>query len=176
MKLDRIANIAVILVAIAFIGATIYDRVLPRSRKPTPPMSLMGKTLPLPGSATRGASATLVLFVSPACHFCTESMPFYGRLAALRPSGSKSFRLLAATAAGSVSDEEGRQYMASHGVAVDEVAQVSFPDVGIVATPTLALLDSSGRVAHSWTGKLSDELENDVIKSIRELCADCKGE
>ena len=136
---------------------------------------MMGKRLPLPPSVTTGSNATLVLFVSPTCHFCTESMPFYGRVVALKPRGSNSFRILGANPAGHVSDEEGRQYLTGHGVYVDGVAQVSFSAAGVTVTPTLALLDSSGRVVRAWTGKLQDSFENEVIKSIKDLCAECKG-
>jgi len=176
MKIEKMANIAVILVAAVFIGNTFYDRVVPRVEPgPNPPERMMGKTLHLPSSVSTGTRVTVVLFVSPRCHFCTESMPFYTRLASLSARGSNFFRVLAITPEGAGWTEDGKKYFTDHGVRVDGVAQMQFSAVGVPATPTLALLDSSRRVVKAWTGKLPGDKEEDVIKAIENLCADCKG-
>ncbi len=93
----------------------------------------------------------------------------------MRQRGSNVFKVLGATPAGHVSDEEGRQYLAGHGVSVDGVVQMSFPAIGITVTPTLALLDSSGRIVRAWTGRLSDSMESKVIKSVQDICTECEG-
>jgi hypothetical protein len=88
---------------------------------------------------------TLVLFLSSKCKYCTESMPFYTKLAAARPS--RRFQLVVA---GSETQATLFQYLDGHGVAVDKVVTVSPQLVKVRATPTIVLVDGSGRVQAQW--------------------------
>ena len=83
------------------------------------------------------------------------------------------FRLLAITPSGRETTAEDDQYLAEHHVPVDGIAQVEFGAFGITGTPTLVLLDGSGRVAKAWTGKLPPNTEGEIIKTIRRLCPEC---
>ena len=50
--------------------------------------------------------------------------------------------------------------------------QGNFSDLGVDGTPTLVLVDETGRIISSWFGKLSLELEKDVINRLRLARAD----
>jgi uncharacterized protein (DUF2126 family) len=57
------------------------------------------------------------------------------------------------------------------GVKVDEVEQASFIDLGILGTPTLILVDSSGKVVNKWEGALSPSMESEVISQLKNELA-----
>jgi hypothetical protein len=176
LKTENIANVAVILAAVVLIGLNVYDRAIARvDSHQASARSLIGKTLPLPQSLSTGNRITAVLFVSKNCHFCSESMPFYLRMSALRSGDSNAFRLLAVTPTGRETIAEGRQYFGEHGVPVDGIGEMQFGPLGIQGTPTLALLDPSRRVVKIWAGKVPDKTEEEIIGTIRQLCPECRG-
>jgi hypothetical protein len=175
VKIETVGNIAVIVAATIFIGMTIYDRLSPGAANGRSSAERMiGRTLPL-SPANISKRATAVLCVSPKCHFCTESMQFYSKLATLSARRPGSFRVLAVTPAGAAGLEESRQYFTDHGVTVDGVTQIAFSPLGIAGTPTVALLDSSGRIVNAWIGKLSAKQEEAAFKTIGSLCGDSRG-
>jgi hypothetical protein len=53
-------------------------------------------------------------------------------------------------------------------VTVDEVRQATLTEIEINGTPTLLLLDRSGRVKHVWLGKLPSEKESDVVTTLTQ--------
>ncbi len=103
---------------------------------------------------------TLIIALSDKCHFCSESAPFYQRLT--REHGRAH---LVAVLPQSV--EDGRKYLESLGVNIDDVRQVSFPSMGLRGTPTLILADDKGVAVDSWLGRLPAEREGDVLSRMR---------
>lgn len=83
------------------------------------------------------------------------------------------FRLLVVTPKRLETIAEDQQYFAEHRVPVDGIGQLEFDALGIRATPTLALLDGSGRVTDAWTGELPSEGEDEIIRIIRQRCPEC---
>jgi hypothetical protein len=176
LKIENVANVAVIGAAVVLIGLGVYDRIAARSDiHRTSPQALLGQTLELPQSLSTGTRTTAVMFVSKNCHFCSDSMPFYLRISTLRPAESGAFRLLAVTPMGRETSAESRQYFVEHGVPVDGIVQMPFGKLGIAGTPTLALLDRSRRVVKVWTGRVSSDTENEIIATIQKLCPECVG-
>ena len=162
-----------IAVAVLVIGLNVYDRVAPREDiHQLRARALVGKSLQMPKSM--GRQVTVVLFVSKYCHFCSESMPFYSLISSLRTRDSGAFRLLAVTPSGRENTAEDEQYLAEYHVRVDGIGQLGFDALGIRGTPTVALLDGSGRVFKAWTGKLPSNTETEIIKIIRRLCSECR--
>src|SRR5712692_6462561 len=103
---------------------------------------------------------TLILAISSTCHFCTDSAPFYKRLAQ-----SKGDTRVVAVLPQPIQD--GREYLKRLGVSVDEVKQVGLDQIGVRGTPTLLLIDDSGVVLDSWIGKLSNTQESEVLDRMR---------
>jgi len=176
MTIEKVANLVVIGVAVVVVGLNAYDRLVPRQdMHQVRAQALVGKTLPLPPAVNVGSQVTAVLFISKNCQFCAQSMPFYTQVSSLRTRQSGAFRLLAVTPSGRETTAEDEQYLAEHHVAVDGISQLQFNTLGIYGTPTLALLDGSGRVFKAWTGKLPSGTEGEIIKIIRRLCPECRG-
>lgn len=55
-----------------------------------------------------------------------------------------------------------RAYLAGYGVTPDEVVHVRFPEYGVWATPTLQLIDKTGKVLGQWVGQLNSQQEADI--------------
>lgn len=102
---------------------------------------------------------TLILAISSSCHFCTESAPFYKKLAQ-----NKGDTRLVALLPQPV--EEGREYLERLGVSVDEVRQSSLDQIGVHGTPSLLLVDASGVVKNFWVGRLPPDQESTVLDAL----------
>ena len=173
-RLDKVANIALILACTLFIGHLARNYYFSRVLSPNlSPEIKVGEVVKLPGPDTadrRPASATLVLALSSSCGFCQTSMPFYQKLAALRSSSSERVRLATVMPQ---SREEAESYLKNNGVVVDAVFSMPMSQIGINGTPTLLLLDGQNRLARSWAGRLNSSQESEVIAHLRELCPEC---
>lgn len=58
------------------------------------------------------------------------------------------------------------EYLEKLGVLVDGIVNVSLSDIHVSATPTVFLVDRSGRVSNVWVGKLDVSRENEVIQRV----------
>jgi hypothetical protein len=63
--------------------------------------------------------------------------------------------------------EEGRRYLATLGVAVDEIKQSSLSSIDVRGTPTLMLVNSDGVVTDTWVGRLQAEQEAEVLSKAK---------
>ena len=148
---DRVLNVALLAAVVYGIAA-----VRPGSRTP-PPTYAHGEQAPaIAGVSYAGAKRTAVLFVRSSCHFCTESMPFYrdlvkggGRLIAIGPEPPEA--LLG--------------YLEEHDLAVRGVTigRGSWPK--LTGTPTLIIVDGSGRVERTWVGTVPEN-EQSIVREL----------
>jgi hypothetical protein len=120
--------------------------------------------------------ATLVLFVSKDCHFCAASVPFYQRLAAVRSASSGHLKMVAAVPQATETESDARGYFSGHGIALDGAQPTPFRAIGLIATPTLALVGSNGIITDVWTGKLPPDKEAEVIRRVGAVCRECNPE
>jgi thioredoxin-related protein len=163
-KLEVAANVAILVVAL-LLGVVLVKRYLAPGPPPEPPRAERlkpGDKLALEDVDWRQSKKTLVMVLSTNCHYCTESAPFYQRLAREK-SGRDDVRLLAVLPQ---SVEESRKYLDTNGVAVNDVRQEKSGAIRVPGTPTLIMVDSSGAVVDSWVGKLPPEKEDEVLKSL----------
>lgn len=166
-KIETISNVAVILVAILFGGVLVSRFFFPAS----PPSQnagmrrdeiTAGTKLPIANIDWSKSDKTLVMALSTKCHFCTESSPFYEKLA-LRKAGRSDVRLVTLMPQNL---EEAQKYLLEHKIQVDEVKRSEPGDSFIRGTPTLILADRTGAVIASWTGKLPPEKEAEVMSKV----------
>ena len=165
-RIELVANVAIIVVAILLGVVLVRNYLLPRSRAPQqaaassiPP----GTKLLLPGVDWKANGKTLVLALSTGCHFCTDSGAFYQRVAQERAKAG-NLRLVA------VFPEpvpEGQKYLSNLGVTVDEVRQARLDSIGVAGTPTLIMADGEGSVLDSWRGRLPREKESEVFARLK---------
>lgn len=161
-KIEMTANIAVILIAILLGYALIKTRIFPTPQTTQTKPSVDLSKLPQLGIDWSQSNQTLLLSLSRDCRFCTESAPFYRRLAEER-SGKINTRLIAVFPQ-PISDTS--KYLEQLEVSVDEVKQ--YPNQAIVAsaTPTLILVGRSGNVIGVWTGKLTSDKEQEIWQKV----------
>lgn len=162
-KAELFANVAIIVVAILLATVLVKSYLLHRftTSQPRPTVQIRaGSKLSLPGVDWNSNGKTLVMALSTKCHFCTESAPFYQRVAQER-SRNLNLRLVAVFPQQSA---ESQEYLNGLGVAVDEVKQSELGQLGVRGTPTLILLDNHGTVENSWRGRLNHDEESEVLR------------
>lgn len=142
------------------VEATAKDQALSSANRPPKTHILPGTKLSVTGVDWAKNGQTLLVAVSNKCHFCTESAPFYQRLARQHVK-TKLVAILPQPV------DEGRKYLASMNVNVDEIHQAALTQIGIRGTPTLILLDSSGAVVQSWRGRLTPDKEAEVLATVQ---------
>lgn len=104
---------------------------------------------------------TLVLALSTSCHFCSESAPFYQSLSRrVDPSHVHLMAVFPQTA------DEARTYLQGKSIPIQDIHQQNFQDISVQGTPTLILLDSSGKILKTWIGVLDKESQESVIQQL----------
>lgn len=173
--LEMAANFSIIVVAILATTVLVKNYLLrsteriPREVKQTvernsPPKGpTQGTVISLPGVSWQESKQTVVLALSDKCKFCSESAPFYQRLA--QDLAQRSDVRLIALFPRDV--DAGKQYLAQLGVSVAQVIQAPLDTLQVRGTPTLVIVDNNGAVMQSWVGKLNSERESEVLNRIR---------
>jgi thioredoxin-related protein len=165
-KIELIANLAIILVAI-MIGFVFVKNYLlaPRAKPENKDYRVpAGTKVSLPEVDWAQNGQTLLLVLKEGCRYCSESAPFYQRLVR-ETAARKDVRLIAVLPQ---EVNQGKQYLSSLNVPVDEVRQAELGALGVQGTPTLILVNAKGEVVQSWVGKLPAEQETEVLKRIGE--------
>jgi thiol-disulfide isomerase/thioredoxin len=158
------ANVAIVLVGI-FLGVVLVKNNLVQSppAMAAPATIAPGTKLSIPGVDWKANERTLVLALSSGCRFCTESAPFYQRLAQERAQ----FQNIRFVAVFPEPVEQSRKYLSDLGVTVDEVRQGRLDSIGVAGTPTLIVADANGAVVASLRGKLSSDKETELIARLK---------
>ncbi|MCM3871403.1 MAG: redoxin family protein [Pyrinomonadaceae bacterium] len=161
-KVQFLANIAIIVVAFSLGGVLVSRYALPifhQTKNVEDPRIEPGMKLSLSGVDWNKSDKTLLMVLSTNCRYCTESAPFYQRVARQKV-GHNNVKLIAVLPQ---SSGEAQQYLSTHGITVDETRQSVPRAVYARATPTLIVVDKNGSVIESWVGKLPPEKEAEVI-------------
>ena len=175
LRMEQIVNLVVLLAAAGITVYNVYDRFVARSGPIAQPRSvanLQGRQFALPKPYRGGDRVTIALLLSRGCHFCSESAPFYRRLASIRTRTPSEFSMVAVFPNAEGGDV-GAEYLKTNGVHVNEVQAASFPNLGVSGTPTLLVLDGSHKVTAAWSGLLGPGGETKVIETIAKLCPNC---
>jgi thioredoxin-related protein len=168
-KLDTLANVAIILVAIVALVVLIpraIEIIHPHpnpmeARAPQP-----GEQLPaLKAIMPAGADRALVIAVQPLCHFCNESLPFYKQLMEQRNQKGSAVKVIAAVPNAGAREDELKRFQAA-GAQPDGVVQADFNSIKVPGTPTVMLVDRTGKVLAVWVGKLEESKEQEVLKRL----------
>lgn len=159
-RLEQLANVVIIVVALLLGGVLVKRYLLPQAESPQAQARIQpGTKLSVPGVEWGKNERTLLLVLSTSCRFCTESSPFYQRLA--QEKAKKGGVGLVAVLPQSVG--ESRKYLNDLGVSVDDIKQAELDAVQVRGTPTLIMADRTGTVVESWVGKLPAEAEGEVL-------------
>ncbi len=170
-RLDTIVNIATLFACVSISAAAIqYVRSPPRTgaapQVATEPAVRVqpGDKFALPNKMA--GKAALVVYLSPTCQFCTESMPFYKRLEEVTDIRSGVVQFIVAS---SEPERDVLVYLKSHGVAVGLFADATAVGIKTRSTPTLALVKSDGSVRSVWVGRLNGDQEQQVVTALADL-------
>lgn len=164
--LDRIANIAVIIGVAVFVALVVHNRPWRSSAPPSQAATaeaLKGKTIHVSGIDFPRSRASVLLVMSKTCHFCEESLGFYRTLAG---EVQGRFDLLAVLPQ---PRPEAEAYLKAAGVPATQVASAPPAQVGVTGTPTLVLLDRSGKVQEVWIGLLDGDRQAQVRSRLAQL-------
>jgi rhodanese-related sulfurtransferase len=168
-RLGFFANIAIIVVALLLCVVLVKHHLMTgggetvdHSARPGNELRV-GSKLPLTNIDWAKNGRTLLLALSKDCHFCSESAPFYQRLA--QASAERGNIQLIAILPETVSD--GQKYLSGLGVPISEVRQASFKDIGVRRVPALVLVDDAGVVTDIWQGKLVDSQEFGMLSRLQ---------
>ncbi|HZS60320.1 MAG TPA: thioredoxin-like domain-containing protein [Gemmatimonadaceae bacterium] len=103
---------------------------------------------------------TLLMFVRSTCHFCTESMEFYRRIADSQAHRSGQLKLVAVSID---SPSVTEAYLHDNHLVVDQVVSYTIEsEIKVSATPTLIAVDRTGTVEGLWVGKKPASGEKDI--------------
>ncbi len=164
-KISLIVNIALVVAAVSM-GVLIVRHYRSRSIHGDGQASVelrVGSQVQLPNVDWEKNGQTLLLGLSKNCHFCSESAPFYQRLA----KDKANQRGLQVIAVFPETVDEARQYLNEMHVDLTDVRQTSFSSLGLKGIPTAVLIDRFGTVTAMWRGKLSAEAEDQVLNLLR---------
>lgn len=132
---------------------------LPRAQSPQAPPIAVNGTATLPGVDWSTASTTVALAFTLACQYCQAGGDFYRTLAATVTSNFDQRLVIVSPD----SRPAVAEWMHAHGVDAFEHVNENFALHGFILTPTLALIDNTGRITDIAVGKLSPTEEAQVI-------------
>lgn len=162
--LEVATNAAVLLLCLALLSALSWG-YFSKGRAPTVRGGLQ-KGVSLTG--LRGldygiSTQTLLVAMSTKCQYCTDSVPFYNRLVEAGRQNPTPTRILAVFPDAA---DEVERYVKRNDLRVEALAAADFKAMNIAGTPTVILVDDSGRVLNFWVGKVPEEVEPQIAKAI----------
>jgi len=163
-SLDTIANIAIIVVCAIAAVVLIRNQFFPPRPPGVPEGAKKGEQFAqIQQVLPAGTGKALVVAVQPGCHYCNDSMPFYKRLLDERNQKGSQVKFIAAVPADEAKAEE-LQKFAAVGAKPDDMVKLDFASVKVPGTPTLMLVDNTGKVLDVWVGKLEADKEKEVLE------------
>jgi thioredoxin-related protein len=164
-RLELLSNVAIVIVAL-LLAVVLVKRYLLAPAEPREVTA--GDRISIANVDFSKSKQTLLIALSPGCHFCKDSSPFYQRIAS-NTSGRDDLQVIAVLPQ---SSDEGRKYLDELGVHVGDVEQADFRAIQVRGTPTLVLVDDNGLVTDAWLGKLPANQEAEVARLIHcDACA-----
>jgi hypothetical protein len=165
--LDKIANLFVIVGITVFLVIVVRTQFNKPNNKPTSPAAtadaLRGKTIQVSGLSFPRPRASVLLVISTICHFCEESLPFYRTLSGDLHGKADLLAVLPQP------QLEAAAYLKAAHVEVPQVATAPPSQLGVSGTPTLLLLDRSGKVQDIWLGRLDETRQAQVRSRLAQL-------
>ena len=119
----------------------------------------------LPGYSWSSYPKTLVIAIRKGCPYCDASMPFYRQLGEQEKSNVLRAHVLVVMP----NDEAyGSSLLEKNDVEVQGIFGQKLAALNVSGTPTVLLLDSSGRIEREWIGQLTPRGEKEVMNAAAE--------
>lgn len=159
-KVEMAANVAIIF-AVLLVSFILIKSYWMKPATELHPTIGKGQRLNLSNLNWTPQKDTLILALSTNCHFCTESAPFYKRVAiASRKRGLPVIAVFPQPV------QEAKSYLSRQGLSFNGVLEAPLSSIQVSGTPTLLLIDQQGVVERVWIGKLSAEKEKEALTTI----------
>jgi thioredoxin-related protein len=163
--LEVITNIVVVLFVVLAVVVIAKNYLTSRNKETASAKIKVGSIFPnIPETNYGQSPKTLVIALNVYCHYCTQSIPFYQRLAEAQKENNNSFQAVAVFL--NKEADLVKQYVEEKKLSVNFVPSVDFDKLNITSTPTLVLIDNAGKVLKSWVGELSEDREKEVFEEI----------
>jgi hypothetical protein len=174
-RLETLANILIAVTCLVVIAVGV-ERLVQRWNSPggrRPIATPANSALLVPGRQVSGlpevqfsaADGTLVLYISPRCRFCAQSLAFYRRIAESKTATRRRLRIVAV---GRESLADLRQFIDEGHVAVDQLLSAGDGRMP-PSTPTVVLVDTKGVIIASWVGWQSSQGEESVLRTLARV-------
>jgi thioredoxin-related protein len=125
-----------------------------------------GDTLaPLEGYNWSSYPKTLVIAIRRGCPYCDASMPFYRQLGEQERSNMIRAHVLVVMPNDASS---GGSLLSKYDVEVQTIFSQRLGALKVAGTPTVLLVDSSGRIERAWVGQLPPTAEKEVMHAAGE--------
>lgn len=163
--LEQVTNVAVLGVAL-IVGTILIRNSMGGSQATSAPVTKpeMGQQLDeMSGHEWAKHKGTLLLVLSTRCQHCRDSVPFYRKVVGLGRTSRLDAGLVAVFAEPS---NVAKEFLDAAQLEVPFVASADFNGLRVSGTPTVILVDSTGRVARAWTGRLSQEGESSLLEAV----------
>jgi hypothetical protein len=161
--LDVTTNVVVVLFAVVAIAVLVKNYFAPQERDINGVRK--GGIFPaIAGVDYKQAQRTLILALNVDCHYCTRSVPFYNSLAEGRRESAGDLNIVAVF----VNKEAAlvKSYAEEKHLLVQAISGVALDQMGVHMTPTLILVDHTGKVLESWRGELQPDGEREVFAAV----------
>lgn len=159
-NLERITNIAVVIVAVLFVvGFFRHDFAAHKTLS----RSFHAHKLQLASITEAPAKLNIVLGISTECPFCEKNVGFYKKLSGLEKPGRLAFYTIFPQ-----TKNEAKSYLQKKGIHPTGVISSSLAKYQINGTPTLVLVNDRGKVLQSWVGTLNSSKQAEVVRQIQQ--------
>ena len=167
-RVTTVAMVGAFASCVGMFSLSVYDRVM---RTTTTEASLrIGDRLgDLAGITFASRDHTLLVALRSSCHFCSESLPLYRQVVATRDAGRWPLRI-AAVCMEPLS--ECMEYLRRNSLTVDQIVEADRHSLRVTGTPTVLLVNKSGRIDRIWVGHLSPSKETELLTTLFNTPAD----
>jgi hypothetical protein len=157
-----LANVAVLVASGCVIWWFAAQRMAPASRGPSTSYAIGESVGAVAGVDFRDSRETLLMVLREDCRYCRESVPFYQQLSSAKrdPRGIRVV-VVSTDSPGSMS-----AYLRSNAIQADRVVTVRPGILKVPGTPSLLLVDGTGKVKQMWRGKLGAAQEREVFAAL----------
>ena len=167
--LEIATNVAVLLVAIVVLSVFARSLIAPKPAIQVQTGLEKGQSLTQLPLVDYGSSRqTLVIAISPKCDFCSQSVPFYKQLEQIGRETNNPTQIVAVFPDKA---EEVSRFTAEKQLNIQAVPDVDFKALNLTGAPAMILVDSHGKIIDFWLGKLSEERQQQIIRSISDPVA-----
>jgi hypothetical protein len=150
-NIELVAQIAIAIAVLVVAGVVVKRFLFARPANHTSlaqqEQMLMGTRMNVPNTDWEQNQKTIVFFLQKDCVYCKMSAPFYRQL--IEEASKRSLKSLAILPN---SVEEGRKYVQSLELPIENVQTGSLSSYNVSVTPTVLFVDNQGLVKGVWMG------------------------